>query len=64
MQALADCAAVAHEVPEDCKGLGADLSPVIAGLDPAIHPLRETLFSMDARIISALARLRRASARA
>jgi hypothetical protein len=57
MQALADCAAVAHKVPEDCKGLGADLSPVIAGLDPAIHPLSETLFSMDALVISALARV-------
>jgi len=34
-----------------------DLSTVIAGLDPAIHPLHEKLFSMDARVISAFTRV-------
>ena len=30
--------------------VGADLSTVIAGLDPAIHPFNEMLFLMDARV--------------
>src|SRR6516162_10023089 len=30
---------------------------VIAGLDPAIHPLRKTFFSMNARVISAFTRV-------
>jgi hypothetical protein len=29
--------------------VGSDPSKVIAGFDPAIHPLNEILFSMDAR---------------
>jgi hypothetical protein len=33
------------EDADDRKAVGADLSPVIAGLDPAIHPLNEALFS-------------------
>ena len=32
------------------RAVGADLSTVIAGLDPAIHPFNEMLFLMDARV--------------
>jgi hypothetical protein len=32
------------------NGVGTDPSVVIAGLDPAIHPLKEALFPMDARV--------------
>jgi hypothetical protein len=31
-------------------GFGIDPSIVIAGRDPAIHPLKEALFSIDARV--------------
>jgi hypothetical protein len=39
------------------RAVGADLSTVIAGLDPAIHPFNEMLFLMDARVISAFTRV-------
>jgi hypothetical protein len=42
----------------ETSGWGADLATVIAGLDPAIHPLDEALsYSMDAWVISAFTRV-------
>src|SRR6516162_1440311 len=37
--------------------VGANPSPVIAGLDPAIHPTERNVFSMDARVVSAFTRV-------